>query len=268
MLRQEKVVESFQSEFISDAENLVEMAGRSGVNLRAVGGLGIMMHCHENIELLKSMNRRPSDLDFVASSRQDREIDKLFLNAGYTEKGGSGVTMEVWTDRRIYEHPSLPHVDVFFDGLDFCHKIDYHKRLFIDNPTLSPADLMLGKLQIVEINEKDLQDILVLNLEHRLSDQDSDETINAKYLSRLMSQDWGFYYTSVLNLKKVKKLIGKYRGGILSVKDANLADTQISELIEWFNSSPKSLKWKMRAKIGTKVKWYKNPGEEYREIGE
>lgn len=96
----------------------------------------------------------------------------MFRDLGYVVKGGRGVTMEIWSGRRIFDHPTLPHVDVFFDELNFCHKVDFRKRMDTDSPTISLADLVLEKLQIVEINEKDLKDLIVVNLEHPLSDSD------------------------------------------------------------------------------------------------
>ena len=65
------------------------------------------------------------------------------------------------------------HVDVFYEKLDFCHAIPLEDRLRVDAPTLPLAELLLGKLQIVKITEKDFVDMIALLLEHKLGEGDA-----------------------------------------------------------------------------------------------
>ena len=266
MINQKDFAVASQS-LTGSASFIVNEAVKRNIKLRVMSGIGIILHCQEQKGLLKFFERKPSDIDFVALTKQESDVEKIFTDLGYQEKGGHGITMEVWTNRRIYEHPILPHVDVFFDGLDFCHRLDFRKRLMVDTPTISLADLLLGKLQIVEINEKDLQDILMVNMTHGLSDKDDQEGINSAYIAKILSQDWGFYFTVVTNLEKAKKLAALYSQKAPVVKKFDRAHRQIDRLIKIIEAAPKSFKWKARSLIGEKVKWYRDPGEECRDIG-
>ena len=49
-----------------------------------------------------------------------------------------------------------------------CHRLDLRSRLHIAGPALNPADLLLTKLQIVELNRKDAIDMIALLLAHPL----------------------------------------------------------------------------------------------------
>ncbi len=90
-------------------------------------------------------------------------------------------------------------IDVFFDKLDYCHEIDYAGRLELDPWSVSLADILLQKLQIWEINDKDLKDIEYL---FTVADFGEDDTkkVNVKYISERLADDWGFWYTAATNL--------------------------------------------------------------------
>ncbi len=106
--------------------------------------------------------------------------------------------------RMIFFSANIPMIDVFFDKLDYNHPIDYRGRLEAHPNCVSLADLMLQKLQIVQINDKDLKDAMLLLLAAQLGDTDKD-AINAKYIAKLFSDDWGFYHTATTNLKRIKE---------------------------------------------------------------
>ena len=152
-----------------------------------------------------------------------------------------------------------PHVDIFFDKLNMCHVVSWEKvRLEIDSPTLSLADLMLEKLQIVHINEKDVIDVMMLLREHEVGNHDK-EVVNGAYISQIMAKDWGFYYTSTSNLKNVKSHLGNY--DVLSLSDREVISGRIDNLLDMIEKEPKSVGWKLRAKIGTKKQWYNDVEE-------
>lgn len=146
------------------------------------------------------------------------------------------------------------HIDVFLDRLEMCHKIDYKKRLEIDNPTVPLAELLLQKMQIIKISEKDIIDTTMLFLAHELGDTDKD-TINAKHISQILSKEWGFYYTVTTNLKKVASLMRNF--DVLDESDKDVVSSRIDALIKRLDNEPKSRSWKMRARVGTSKKWYK-----------
>jgi hypothetical protein len=163
--------------------------------------------------------------------------------------------------RKIYFDTTdeRPHVDIFFDKLNMCHVVSWEKgRLELDKPTISLADLMLEKLQIVQINEKDVKDVMMLLREHAIG-ADDHEVVNGAYISKIMAKDWGFYYTSTTNLNKIKSLLGEYDA--LSPDARDIIAARIDELLLMIEKEPKSLGWKLRARVGTKKQWYNDVEE-------
>ena len=152
------------------------------------------------------------------------------------------------------------HVDVFYEKLDFCHPIPLQDRLKVDAPTLPLAELLLGKLQIVKITEKDLADMTVLLLEHKLGDGDAD-TINAALIAKLCAADWGLWRTTTMNLQKLEAFTQSHPRLDEEQKARLLAS--VVALRQRLDTEPKPLVWRMRARIGERVKWY-NDVEEVR----
>jgi len=130
--------------------------------------------------------------------------------------------------------------------------------LEIDHPTISLSDLLLEKLQIVEINEKDIIDCIILFREHEVGEDDK-TTINMKYISKLFSGDWGWWRTGTMNLDKIKHFAEKYDK--LTDEDKKIVIERIDKLREAIDKHPKSMGWKMRAKVGDKKKWYRDVEE-------
>ena len=152
-------------------------------------------------------------------------------------------------------------IDVFFDKLEMSHTIDFKNRLEKDSPTIPLAELLLEKMQIVQINEKDIKDAIILILGHEIADDDN-EHINGKYVASLLASDWGLYYTTLTNLDKVKSLSMKYDQ--LSETEKGIISSRIDSLIKQIDEQPKGSKWKLRARIGTKRKWYTDVEERFR----
>ena len=146
------------------------------------------------------------------------------------------------------------HVDVFLDRLEMCHKIEYKKRLEIDSPTVPLAELLLQKMQIVKISEKDIIDTTMLILAHEIGETD-ENTINAGYIAGILSKDWGFFFTVTTNLRKVASLMREFK--VLKKEEKETVSSRIDELLQRIEDKPKSRSWKMRARVGTSKKWYK-----------
>jgi len=242
-----------QEEFIKEALRIVEEAQKEGIFLRLLGALAIRLHTKKFVHLHKALERKFTDIDLIGYSKQAKKLDGLFTKLGYKARPTS-IALYV-ANRRIYLKPEADlKVDVFLDKLEFCHTIDLRGRLELDFPTITPSDLLLEKMQIVQITEKDLKDTMVLLREHGIDEKDND-VINAKYIAKLLSNDWGFYYTVTTNLKKIKELLGLF--GALTDEDRDIISKRIDKLLDYIEKEPKSLKWKIRAKVGTKKKWYR-----------
>jgi len=136
--------------------------------------------------------------------------------------------------------------------------IDFRKRLELDFPTISLADLMLEKLQIVRLTEKDMKDTIVLLRAHNVGKADG-ETIDSGYMAELGAKDWGLFYTMTTNLQKI---LGSLAGfAALQPQDRADVKSKIDSLLETIEKKDKSMQWKMRARIGTKRKWYNDVSE-------
>jgi hypothetical protein len=251
--------------FVKEGTRIVNEAARKGVTIRFMGAAAIEKHCSakksQSIGRLAS-TRRLSDLDFIAYSAQWHAVTKLFELLGY--RLDPTHTLLHGQERLLLRNPEnslIPHVDVFFDKLSFCHTIDFkkQKRLEVDSPTISLADLLLEKMQIAQINEKDVIDTIVMLAEHDIGPTDSD-TINSKYIAQLLADDWGFYYTVTTNLKRIRdSYMQTY--DVLTSSDKDLIGARIESLLTQIENQPKSLGWQIRSKIGTSKKWYNDVEE-------
>jgi len=265
----EPVGEPFSAwpEYVAEAEAIIEAAEARGLHLRLLGALAVIKQCPNHVWLLEKTNRVLTDLDFMGYDREIRDVERMFAELGYEVLGGRGVTMDVWVGRRIFHDPSggRRRVDVFLDRLDFCHPIDLRGRLDLQPVTIPLTDLLLEKLQIVEINEKDLKDLVVLLLEHPIADRQAPGAFDASHVVELLSADWGFYYTVSLNLDRIRR----YMQTIPDLSDGQraLVEGRIDHLWQKVEAEPKSLRWKLRARVGPARRWYQEVGEGYRELG-
>ena len=159
--------ENLNLEFVDEALRLVDEAESRGIQLRILGSVAYRLQCPNNVHLFEDMARALTDVDFAAEKKQNRAIRDFLMAEGYQPDEGVYVASE--GARHIYLHPETGlNVDVFADELYFCHRIPFKDRLDLDSPTICTTDLLLEKMQIVEINLKDFKDTLVLMLEHPL----------------------------------------------------------------------------------------------------
>jgi hypothetical protein len=130
--------------------------------------------------------------------------------------------------------------------------------LEVDHPSIPLAEMLLEKMQIVQINEKDIIDTIMLLLEHPLGDQDH-ETVNIKRIAKLCSADWGLWRTTTMNLEKVRQLAQSYTQ--LTGEQKGTIDSQVKAALLRIDQEPKPIAWRLRARVGDRVKWYKEVDE-------
>ena len=235
---------------------ILEAANQRNVTMRLLGALAFELRCPEQANLRKALGRTLSDLDYTAPSKQWEQVIEVLTGLGY--EFDERRAMLHGLDRVIFFHPDGLRVDVFFDRLDMCHTIEFHDRFRLDPETITLADLFLEKMQIVRITEKDIIDTIVLFMAHPVTD--NDEGINGAYISSRLSGDWGFYHTATVNLKRVRdEFLEQYE--LIPADQRRLAAQRMGEMLACIEAAPKSLQWKLRAKVGTRVKWYKDVGE-------
>jgi len=248
--------------FLSEAKKIVDEAKKKDIVLRALGGVGIRLHSLHNVDFCKRMGRLGlgqqefSDLDFMAYRKQRNMMEGFFKSLRYIKRITTLSTAS--SERQIYFHPEgWLSTDVFFDKLLVAnHPLDFRGRLELDYPTISPTDLLLEKLQIVTFSEKDLKDTLILLFSHDIGEKDEKEVINAKHVATLLSKDWGLWYTTTSNLKKIQSLLPQMES--VTQEERNQILSKVHQFIDYVEREPKTNAWKLRAIVGPKKRWYQH----------
>ncbi|HEX7313626.1 MAG TPA: hypothetical protein VF297_06880 [Pyrinomonadaceae bacterium] len=239
-----------------EAHRILKEAERRGVTLRLLGLQAVREHCPRFGHLLDEIGRCYLDLDFLGLSGQRSELKQLFAGMGYRIDRKTLVAAE--GTRYYFVGPTGTPVDVFIDALDFCHRIDLRERMALDYPTIPLADLLLSKLQIVEITEKDVQDMLTLLVEHDVGERDEPDVLNVNYMAELLAADWGFYQTVSNNLSVLASFLTSC--GWLHVSSKATIAGRIETLEKAIETKDKTLGWKLRSKVGKRIIWYKQVG--------
>jgi hypothetical protein len=223
--------------------------------LRALGGLAIKVHHKAEHPLF---TREFGDLDFVVGSKQRREFELFMPLVGYSPH--KQFNLLNGAHRQIYYHNETEmKVDIFIGTFEMCHKIPLEDRLHIHPLTIPPAELLLTKAQINELNRKDALDIASLLLYVETGSDDEDK-INLHQISHLCSNDWGLYKTTSISLQRVEDVV-RDESLNLTESERGLILKRVSEILKTFEAMPKSLAWQMRDKVGTRVRWYEEVEE-------
>ncbi|WP_258360938.1 hypothetical protein [Moorella sulfitireducens (nom. illeg.)] len=246
-----------QEEFIREARRIVTAAREQKLALRLLGALAFNYHCPRYNYLQEQLGRVFTDIDFAGRSGDREAIRKLFAGLGYVED--MQVTILYGEGRLVFNNPRGGwHSDVFLDKLEFCHDIPLARRLEVDELTIPLAEMLLEKMQIVKINQKDIIDTIMLLREHEVGTKDT-ETINGQLIAELCARDWGLWRTVTMNLEKVSQLLEQFTA--LTAEDVADVRGKIQILLAYIARQPKSTAWKLRHKIGERVKWYKEVDE-------
>jgi hypothetical protein len=241
--------------YLDEGRRLTDEAKEHGIVLRVMGPIALHYYFPEYVDLYRGMERLGervfTDIDYAAYGKHRSKLVSFFEHHGYElEKRAAMISGGT---RLIFFSSHIPMIDVFFDKLNYNHPIDYRNRLEIHPYCVSLADLMLQKLQIVQINDKDLKDAMLLLLAAQISDKD-ENAINAKYIAKIFSDDWGFYFTATTNLKKIKE--GMTGVKVLTDEHRMIIGKKVDQFLKIIEETPKSGKWKSRAKNGTNKPWY------------
>lgn len=241
-----------------EVERIIAAVEAGGVPIRVLGSIGVALHCPDAKALLPSFERTYADIDFAAYGRSAREVASALRRLGYREDREVSITSE--GRRAIFDHPTEPrvHLDVFFDELEFCHRIPLAGRLEADWPTIPLAELLLSKLQIVKLNEKDVVDTVLLLLDHELGAGD-DDVIDIGRVASLCAADWGLWRTLTMNLEKVRALAETYAQ--LSTDQRARAIAATRALKRAIDESPKPLAWRVRDRVGDRRQWWTDVDE-------
>jgi hypothetical protein len=245
-----------QSAISDEAKRILDEAKERGIILRLFGGVAVKYHCPSATH--RSLKRSYPDLDFFGRGKQGRQIRKLFTDLGYEPNqrfnalhGATRLIFEDEKNQRV--------VDLFLDVFRMCHTLRLGDRLALDDYTIPISDLLLTKLQVVEINEKDIRDLLAILKDHDAADQIASgerEVIDAGYIASLCADDWGLCKTISLTLRKLITFLPKYE---LEPEAKQILETRTNKVLHAIETVPKSFKWKLRDKVGEKKRWYDLP---------
>jgi hypothetical protein len=236
---------------IHEAGRIASAARAARVGIKLMGGAGIHL-CSPSAHRAP-LKRKYGDLDYAMPKRERKAVLAFFPSLGYEANDRFNLMQG---DRRLYffDNVHSRQVDVFVDTIRMSHIIDLRDRLDHEGPCASPSDLLLSKLQIFEMNRKDLVDLTALVLDHPVA-SGSDEAIDPEYIARLTAEDWGFYRTLQINLAKLDSTLDE-----LEV-DRALVRSRIAEIWQAVEARDKPLKWRLRAQVGDRVRWYELPEE-------
>jgi hypothetical protein len=233
---------------------LVTIASHSGVAVRLLGGTAIQLISRDaGIELFA---REPQDIDLVCPRGIGRTAEELLDRCGYRADD----TFNALNGHRrllFFDDAHDRQVDVFVGEFTMCHSIPIARRLDLEPRTLPCAELLLMKLQIVELNAKDQTDILALLLSAEVTDHDR-QAINGRYVAELCAMDWGLWRTVTMNVERTRAA-AQHLG--LSPEVTGVIDDRVTRLEAMLHEAPKPRKWRMRAKVGDRVRWYEEPEE-------
>lgn len=243
-----------------EMHRLVGEAQKEGIFLRLVGGLAVKVHSERAVH--RALRRDYPDIDFVTNKSGALRLEAFLKNMGYTPNKTFN-TLSGHQRQLYYDEARNRQIDIFIGDFAMCHKLPLSDRLHVEPLTVPLAELFLTKAQIVQLNRKDVLDLLALLLDHDMGPADS-ETINSEVISCLCAKDWGLYTTVNITIKKLRDFMSSGEAELLSESLRAQINEKLSALQTAMVAAPKPLAWKMRAKLGTRVPWYDEVEEVHR----
>lgn len=255
---------------LPEALMLARGAADAGLGLKLLGGLAVRVICPDFPPRL----RAGQDIDFACLSKGRKDVVAYLERSGCV---GDRRFNNLNGDRQMYFNaPSGRPIDVMVDRLNMCHTLDFRPSFGRLPLTVDAIDVLLSKLQIVELNEKDVRDILQIlsALPVRGADQQRGgpagrpagdgpgdaPAIDTERFGKLLGADWGWWRTVTGNLAKLPDLVAE-RPELVPPGPPCDPVEQSRQLLAIAHSAPKGVKWKLRANVGDRVRWYELPEE-------
>jgi hypothetical protein len=236
---------------------LVAAAAARSIPVRLLGGVAIWIRA--SAPARAALGRSYPDIDLAAHKKQSRDLRAVLEDQGLEPERVFNATHGA--PRLLYQAPhdtGTWHVDVFLDTFEMSHTLDLGTRLETEDHTLPAAELLLTKLQIAEVNRKDLSDVAMLLWDHQPGPGDGPGHLNIDRVTRLAAADWGLYTTLTDNLAAAAALLPALVG---HQPDRDRITTRITTITTTLGHAPKTTAWRMRAKLGRRKRWYQTPEE-------
>ena len=235
-----------------EAEGLevVAEAQARGLPVRLLGGVAIKLLLGDRFD--PAYARPYRDIDLLCDRKAGRGVEELLAARGWAP----AVEFNALNgSRRLLFHDpaSEAPVDVFVGEFAMCHTLPLADSLQRPGPSLPATDLLMTKLQIVELNAKDRSDLFALLSACPVGDGDH-TAIEPARVAELTARDWGLHHTFERNLAHLRDAVAAGDGPAA-------ATPAIEALLAAMEAAPKSRGWKMRAKIGERKRWYELPEE-------
>jgi hypothetical protein len=241
------------ADIVAEGERLLGIAARDGVPLRLLGGVAVRLKAPE---VPPALDRECKDIDCAVSKKSAGAADRLLRDAGY-QPHVSFNAMHARERGLYFDEENDRQVDLFIHSFRMCHEIPLGDRLAVEDGTVPLAELLLTKLQIIEVNEKDIRDTVLLFHGHPIADHD-DGAVNGAQIAALCASDWGLWRTITANLERCRAHVDDYD---LPAADRQRVSARLDELLERIDAEPKSRAWRLRAKVGERKRWYDLPEE-------
>ena len=239
-----------------ESVQVVRAANAKGVPLKLLGGQAVRLLC----PLFPHRARTDQDMDFACVSSRKRDVIDFFAELGFQ---GDARFNTLHGDRQMYftTADGRTSVDVIMDKLNMCHVLEFADRIDRLPDTLDVPDLLLSKLQIVELNEKDVHDLFHLFSAFEATPGDEPQTIGLDRIGSVVSGDWGWWRTTTMNLDKLAQLADGDHQDLLPEARRFEPAEQARRVRAFCDEVPKTMRWKLRAKVGDRVRWYELPEE-------
>jgi hypothetical protein len=241
-------------DIVDEADRLLTVAEERGVALRLLGGVAVRLRASDG--LAPPFRRSYRDLDFVTSRRTASTCARLLAELGY-EPHVAFNALQGKERLLFFDVENERQVDVFVGVFRMSHSIPLEERLELEPVTVPLAELLLTKLQIAELNQKDVGDSLALLHGHPVEEVDGD-SLNAARVAAVVADDWGLWRTFTGNLAVSREQLPGYD---LPAEEQERVVARIDALTERIDAEPKSRAWKLRARIGERKRWYETPEE-------
>lgn len=240
------------SDPVAEGMRIAEGAAERGLSLRVLGGVAVAMLCPSSRR--PPLQRQYADIDFATTRSAKEGVSELMEAFGYV---GDREFNMLHGHRRLFfwDESNQRQVDVFVDEANLCHRIDLKRRIEATPLTLSLADLTVLKLQIVETNEKDYLDICAIFADHDLTGDESG--VNGACIAQMGAADWGLWKT----LGMVAERSERFALDLAGFDAAELVAERLRHLRAELDSVPKTRRWKLRARVGERKRWYEIPEE-------
>ena len=244
------------NDLVNEMNRLVASADTIDLHLRVFGGLAIYVHSRNDTRFF---HRESPDLDFVVPKNERHKLEAYFREMGYSPNKQFNVLNGA--HRQIFYHDQVEErrIDILIGDFEMCHKLPLEGRFEVDAITIPLTDLFLSKAQVVQLNRKDALDIISLLLNNEIGDEQNGG-IDLQRIIQLCGNDWGLYKTLSINLERVTELLADKDLGVTDEEGAFIL-VGIQKIQKALEEMPKSASWKMRDKVGTRIRWYQEVEE-------